>query len=115
MTVTKTLILIVMIIIMMGMALAIGNWSASMNPDGILPHPTIDEGELLEQPVPRDAYWFGISIGLLGLSLLYGCIAFGLFIMARSQSRPIDKFIYYLAGVAGIGFALSYLVDDYFY
>jgi len=64
---------------------------------------------------PRDAFSFGVSMGLLASGLLYCCIAFGLLISARSKGQGANPFIYWVAGLAGLGFVLSYLIDDYFY
>ncbi len=113
---TKTQIFIFAILIagMIAAALALGNWSEQINPDGIMPHPAA-EGETAEANAPRDAFSFGVSMGLLGTALLYCCIAFGLFIQAKSNRQPISKFTLWVAGLSVLGFALSYLIDDYFY
>lgn len=115
MTKTQTIILILLAIAMAGLSIALGNWAASINPEGIAPHPGTDGDTLAESAATRDAFSFGVSMGLLGMSLLYACIAFGKFIHARAQQVPASHFTYYLAGLAGLGFALSYVVDDYFY
>ncbi|MFK7995937.1 MAG: hypothetical protein AB8B87_17505 [Granulosicoccus sp.] len=112
---TQKIFLAVLAVIMIAVAMALGNWSERINPDGIEPHP-VAAGETAIEPVtPRDAYSFGISIGLLATALAYCCLAFGLLIQAKSKGRPASRFTYWVAGLAGVGFALSYLLDDYFY
>ena len=106
---------------MFAAATLLGNWSASINPDGIAPHPVAADAIAAENTPetptePRNAYWFGVSIGLLGTSLLYCCVAMGLLIQGRSAGRKsAHNTVYWIAGLAAIGFILSYLVDDYFY
>ncbi len=117
----QTLLLVVLVTIMLAVATQLGNWAESINPDGIAPHP-VAEGEKpvenLQQTStePRNAYWFGVSIGLLGTSLLYCCLAMGLLIQGRtSAEKSANKMVYWIGGLAALGFVLSYLVDDYFY
>ena len=105
---------------MVVIAITLGNWAAQINPDGIAAHPvaSADSEPASEEGVveaPRDAFSFGVSMGLLATGLLYCCIAFGLLIRARSQGKGANPFVYWVAGLAGLGFVLSYLVDDYFY
>ena len=106
-------------ILMVSVAIGMGRWSEQINPDGITMNPVSENAELAvdnhTDTEPRDAYTFGVSLGLLGTGFLYCCIAIGLLIHARSKGKPASKFIYWVAGFAGLGFALSYLVDDYFY
>lgn len=108
-------ILCVMALIMVGAAFMLGNWSEQINPDGIAPHPVADGEAELQADAPRDAFSFGFSMGLLACALAYCCMAFGLVISARSKGRAISRFTYWVAGFAGLGFVLSYLIDDYFY
>lgn len=141
MTKTQLVILAVLAMGMVAIAMALGNWAQQINPDGIAAHPAganteVDanssagtgaaEKETVEDPdrasasaeagePPRNAFSFGVSMGLLGTGLLYCCIAFGLFIGARSRGRSVGPFVYWVAGLAGLGFVLSYLIDDYFY
>lgn len=106
---------------MLLVANGLGRWSASLNPDGIQPHPVAasDVNDAADsraaQGQPRNAYTFGASLGLLGTSLLYCLLAFGLLIQKKSRALPANTFIYCVAGIAGLGFVFSYLVDDYFY
>lgn len=104
-----------LIVGMIAAAMALGNWSAQINPNGITPHPVAEGETATDTNVPRDAFSFGVSMGLLGTALLYCCIAFGLFIQAKSNRRAASKFTFWVAGLAALGFALSYLIDDYFY
>lgn len=113
MTSKELIILAVLATVMLAAATTLGNWSATINPDGILPHQ--NEANGVQNAQPRDAYWFGASIGLLGTSLLYCCIAMGLLILARTKKKPVSQIAYWIAGLAASGFILSYLVDDYFY
>lgn len=112
----QTLVIVVLATIMFAAATQLGGWSESINPDGIAPHP-VAEGDAIETLTePRNAYWFGVSIGLLGTSLLYCCFAIGLLIQGRSSGRKSKNLmVYWIGGLAALGFVLSYLVDDYFY
>lgn len=112
---SQSFILALLIIIMAIVAILLGNWSEQINPDGIAPHPVADGDIAVEPGEPRDAFSFGVSMGLLGTALAYCCVAFGLLITAKSNGRSISRFTYWVAGLAGLGFALSYLIDDYFY
>lgn len=116
-------------------AFGFGRWAESVNPDGIsaaeLTVETTEgtaEGttdgatENLNQPPTRtptvdsrDAFKFGASIGLLAAALLYGTFAIALLIRAKSTNRSPEPLTYWIAGLAGLGLALSYLVDDFFY
>lgn len=108
-------LLCVLALIMAAVAYALGSWSEQINPDGIEPHP-VAEGEPLQEPVEsRDAFYFGASMGLLACALAYCCLAFGLVINSKSKGHAISQFAYWVAGLAVSGFALSYLIDDYFY
>jgi hypothetical protein len=100
---------------MVGSAYLLGNWADQLNPEGIAPHPAAEGNTEPVDTSTRDAFAFGVSMGLLGSALLYCCIAFGLFIQAKSQRKSVGVFVYWVAGLAGLGFALSYLIDDYFY
>lgn len=121
MTKNEYVIITALIVFMVIAANGLGRWSASLNPDGIQPHPIAssevkdpaDSG--VRQSEPRNAYTFGAALGLLGTSLLYCLLAFGLLIRKKSQALPVNTFIYCVAGIAGLGFVFSYLVDDYFY
>lgn len=110
----QTLFITTLAIIMIFTAYALGNWAEQINPDGITPHPT-SEGEDAVIAAPRDAFSFGASMGLLASGLAYCCLAFGLLIRARSTGRGATAFTYSVAGLAVLGFILSYIVDDYFY
>ena len=112
---TQIVILAAMAVGMLVIAMAMGNWAEQLNPEGIAAHPVADEKTLSSSEPQRDAFSFGVSMGLLGTGLLYSCIAFGLFIQARSKNRAASQFIFWVAGFALLGFALSYLIDDYFY
>lgn len=121
MTKNEYAIVVALIIFMALAANGLGRWSSSLNPDGIQAHPapTTETAESTEtttpESTPRNAFTFGASLGLLGVSLLYCLIAAGLLIRKKSQGQAASKLIYCVAGIAGVGFALSYLVDDYFY
>ena len=119
----QIIILIVLAVGMVAISMLLGNWAEQLNPDGIAAHPeapvesTATTAESSEQTTdtPRDAFSFGVSMALLASGLLYCCIAFGLLISARSKGQGANPFIYWVAGLAGLGFVLSYLIDDYFY
>ena len=120
MTKKEYVIVIALIVLMALAANGLGRWSSSLNPDGIQPHPVpgsevVDNTETTKKSTPRNAFTFGASLGLLGMSLLYCLIGAGLLIRKKSRGLPVSKFIYCVAGIAGLGFALSYLMDDYFY
>lgn len=102
-------------IIMVVAAWQLGSWSEQINPDGIAPHPAVDGNPDATPSAPRDAFSFGVSMGLLAAAMAYCCIAFGLMIGAKAKGRTVSRFTYWLAGLAGLGFALSYLIDDFFY
>lgn len=108
-------ILAILIMLMVLIAVSLGNWSEQINPNGITPHPAADGQAPIEPIQPRDAFSFGVSMGLLATALGYCCIAFGLLITARSKGEKASRFTFWIAGLAGLGFALSYLIDDYFY
>lgn len=120
MTKKQLLMLLVMALIMVSAAIAIGRWSEQVNPDGIMPHPA-PAGEQVEHStnksneLPRDAFSFGVSMGLLGSALLYFCVAAALSIQSRSQGKPMNRFIVSIGAMAALGFVLSYLIDDFFY
>lgn len=119
----QIIVFIVLAVGMVAMSMLLGNWAEQLNPDGIAAHPdaavesAVTTAESSEQTsdAPRDAFSFGVSMGLLASGLLYCCIAFGLLISARSKGQGANPFIYWVAGLAGLGFVLSYLIDDYFY
>jgi len=111
---TQIIILVILAVIMAIAAFAMGNWSEQINPGGIIEN-TEPAQEQSQVSAPRDAFSFGASLGLLGTALLYCCIAMGLLIQAKTKGRPASVFIYSVAGLAVAGFALSYIVDDYFY
>lgn len=115
MTKAHIVIFILMITTMIAAAIALGNWSEQLNPDGITPHPATNDQSPASASTPRDAFSFGVSMGLLGMSLLYCCVAFGMFIQSKTQRRTVGTFTYWVAGLALSGFVLSYLIDDYFY
>jgi len=111
----QKMVLVILIITMVLVAVTLGNWSEQINPDGIAPHP-IAQGDIAEaQSAPRDAFSFGVSMGLLTMALAYFCLAFGLVISARSKGKSLNRFTIWVAGLAGLGLALSYLIDDFFY
>ena len=114
MTRTQILIIVILAAVMAAAALAMGNWSAQINPDGISEN-AVSTAESSQDNSPRDAFSFGASLGLLGTALFYCCIAMGLLIHTRTKGKAASAFIYWVAGLAIAGFALSYLVDDYFY
>ena len=113
--ITLAILAILMVLVATGM----GRWSEQINPDGIAMNPATQSADVQADNVTnaesRDAYTFGVSLGLLATGFFYCCIAIGLLIHAKSKGKPASKFIYWVAGFAGTGFALSYLVDDYFY
>ena len=111
----QILIIATLAIIMTAVAMLMGNWSEQINPDGIASHPATDGDVGTLDNTPRDAYSFGLSIGLLATALAYCCAAFGLMINAKSKGRSVSRFTYWVAGLAALGFSLSYIVDDYFY
>lgn len=111
----QSFIVVLLAIVMVVVAMFLGNWSEQINPDGIASHPVVEGDTALDQSAPRDAFSFGISMGLLATALVYCCVAFGLLISAKSKGRGVSRFTYWVAGLAGLGFALSYLIDDYFY
>jgi hypothetical protein len=135
MTFLQTVVLAVLAVAMLAAALTLGSWSAQVNPDGIQPHPAADQGNAtaplptdqasaaesaaegagVEESTAGDPFSFGMSMGLLGMSLMYCCIALGLFIQSRAQKKEVGMFTFCVAGLAGIGFVLSYVVDGYFY
>lgn len=115
MTRTQLFIFAMLIIGMVAAAMMLGNWSEQINPEGIAPHPVAEGDTAADSNIPRDAFSFGVSMGLLGTALFYCCIAFGLFIHAKSNRQSVSKFTFWVAGLAVLGFALSYLIDDYFY
>ena len=115
MTQRQYVILAVLVAIMALTAIGIGQWSVGLNPDGIVPHAPASGTAEPESTTPRSAFTFGASMGLLGAGLLYGMVAAGLLLHAKSRGLPARRFIYSVAGLAAAGFALSYLIDDYFY
>ncbi len=119
MTHRQYIILAGLVAIMALTAYALGQWSVSLNPDGIIPHaPVTETGAVASTDAsvePRNAFTFGASMGLLGVGLLYGMLAAVFLLRARTRGLPASPFIYSIAGLAAAGFALSYLVDDYFY
>ncbi len=131
MTPLKWLIVLCLAAFMIFAAFGFGRWAESINPDGIsaaeLSVDTAEETaekptENLKRPTSttptiesRDAFKFGASIGLLAAALLYGTFAIALLIRAKSTNRSPDQLTYWIAGLAGLGLALSYLVDDFFY
>ena len=127
MTQSQYIILVVLAAIMALTAYSLGQWSVSLNPDGIIPHTpatqstaeTLAEssvGTVVETAIePRSAFTFGASMGLLAVGLVYGMLAAILFLRAKTGGKPVGPLIYGIAGLAATGFALSYLVDDYFY
>lgn len=121
-------------------AFGMGKWAEKLNPEGIVPHtPVASEATTAdtstssantvstpqgsevataastELDTPRSAFTFGASMGLLAVGLLYCVLAAGLLLRQRARGLPANRFIVCLAGLAVSGFALSYLIDDYFY
>ena len=96
-------------------AFSLGQWSVSLNPDGIIPHTPATETAAEASVEPRGAFTFGASMGLLGVGLLYGMLAAVLILRAKTRGLPAGRLLYSIAGLAAAGFALSYLIDDYFY
>ncbi len=115
MTRRQYLILAFLVALMALTAYSLGQWSVSLNPDGIVPHAPATETAADTSVEPRNAFTFGASIGLLGVGLLYGMLAAVFLLRAKTRGLPAGPFIYSIAGLAAAGFALSYLVDDYFY
>ena len=123
MTQRQYIILVVLAAIMALTAYSLGQWSVSLNPDGIIPHTpatqstadTLAESSVETAVQPRSAFTFGASMGLLAVGLVYGMLAAILFLRAKTGGKPVGPLIYGIAGLAATGFALSYLVDDYFY
>ena len=123
MTHRQYLILAGLVAIMALSAYGLGQWSVSLNPDGIIPHAPVTEStvepsaEASSKAVdePRSAFTFGASMGLLGVGLLYGMLAAVLILRAKTRGLPAGPLLYGIAGLAAAGFALSYLIDDYFY
>lgn len=107
-------IFVILAAVMVGSAFTLGRWAEQINPDGISAHPNEEGVADSVNQAPRNAFSFGVSMGLLGSGLLYCCIAIGLLIQARSKQAKPDTFIYWIAGLAGLGLVLSYLIDDYF-
>jgi hypothetical protein len=112
-------ILIALVALMTAVAVGLGRWSEQLNPAGIqsITESATDATTTIEAGAeePRNAFTFGASMGLLGSALLYCLIAAGLLLRARSLGRPPGRFAYFVAGLAAVGFVLSYLIDDYFY
>ncbi|MGQ7843525.1 hypothetical protein ACUNV4_03530 [Granulosicoccus sp. 3-233] len=126
---------------MAAIAFSLGRWAENLNPDGIIPHtPVVQDAASgdttamdttggtasstaseagsdtsAESVTPRNAFTFGASMGLLAAGLLYCVIAAGLLLRQRARGLPANRFIIAVAGLAVTGFALSYLIDDYFY
>lgn len=123
MTHRQYIILAALAAIMALTAYSLGQWSVSLNPNGIMAHTpatqtTVEapaEGTVETATEPRSAFTFGASMGLLGVGLVYGMLAAIFFLRAKTGGKPVGPFIYGIAGLAATGFALSYLVDDYFY
>lgn len=135
MTQRQYLVLIILAVLMAVAAISLGRWAENLNPDGIIPHtpvtqategdvatsiaatdPSIAISETTAAPSePRSAFTFGASMGLLAVGLLYCVIAAGLLIRQRSKGLPANRFIVSVAALAVAGFAMSYLIDDYFY
>lgn len=115
MTQRQYVILAVLAALMFAIAFALGQWSAGLNPDGIIPHAPSSEATGALSAEPRNAFTFGASMGLLATGMLYCMLAAVLLLKAKSRGFPVNKFIYSVAGLAVAGFALSYLIDDYFY
>lgn len=122
MTNAQTGIIALLILLMLAAAFGLGRWAESINPDGINAHPvaadassSVPANDTLVDDPQRDAFYFGASMGLLATALLYGAFTMGLLIRAKSIGRKPDRFVFWLASLAGSGLLLSYLVDDYFY
>lgn len=108
-------ILSLLVAFMVLTAIGIGQWSASLNPEGIIPHAPATIAADAAPVQPRSAFNFGASMGLLGVGLLYCMLAAVLLLRAKTRGLPAGRFIYSVVGLAVAGFALSYLIDDYFY
>ena len=123
MTHRQYLILAGLVAIMALIAYGLGQWAVSLNPDGIIPHAPVTESTVEPSAEastkaavePRSAFTFGASMGLLGVGLLYGMLAAVLILRAKTRGLPAGPLLYSIAGLAAAGFALSYLIDDYFY
>ncbi len=115
MTYRQYIILAGLVAIMALTAYGLGQWSVSLNPDGIIPHTPVTEPAAEASAEPRSAFTFGASMGLLGVGLLYGMLAAVLILRAKTRGLPAGRLLYSIAGLAAAGFALSYLIDDYFY
>lgn len=115
MTRRQYMILAVLAVFMALTAIGLGQWSVSLNPDGIIPHTPVTVAADPESLEPRSAFTFGASMGLLSVGLLYCMLAAVLLLQTKTRGLPVGQFIYSVAGLATAGFALSYLIDDYFY
>lgn len=138
MTHRQYLVLAILAALMLATAFGLGRWAENLNPDGIIPHTPVAQDAVTgsdagaasstdestsnaNQSAPADpaearsAFTFGASMGLLAAGLLYCVIAAGLLLQQRAKGLPVNRFIYSVAGLAAAGFALSYLIDDYFY
>ncbi len=123
MTHRQYVILAGLVAIMALTAYSLGQWSVSLNPEGIIPHTPATQATaeapaeaIVDSAVePRSAFTFGASMGLLGVGLVYGMLAAIFFLRAKTGGKPVGPLIYGIAGLAAAGFALSYIVDDYFY
>lgn len=136
MTHRQYLVLAILAALMVASAFGLGRWAENLNPDGIIPHTPVaqdaatgseasaasstsdgtpDATAPADSAEARSAFTFGASMGLLAAGLLYCVIAAGLLLQQRAKGLPVNRFIYSIAGLAAAGFALSYLIDDYFY
>lgn len=130
MTQRQTITLVLMALLMILAAVALGQWAERLNPEGLITHtPTttapdasaseargaLQEPTREDKPDARSAFRFGASMGLLAMGLLYCVIAAGLLLQRRANGLAANRFIVAMTVLAISGFALSYLIEDYFY
>jgi len=101
---------IALIIVLVIVAVLTGNWSESLNPDGLVLHAP-DEETATEA---KSAFGFGASMGLLAMSLLYCLIAAVILIVRQTRKVARGLLPLAVAAIAVVGFSSSYFVDSYF-
>jgi len=101
---------IMLVIVLVVIASITGNWSESLNPDGLVLHAPNEE----KAAVAKSAFGFGASMGLLAVSLLYCLVAAAVLIFRKSRRKPHGLLPLVIAAIAVLGFSSSYFVDRYF-